>query len=81
MCVPSGITEGSTATIPGPVGSPVAVRPWSVYPVASTVSVRPPAAGAGAGAEASEPPGSPGTPREATLPAAALWAVSVALFT
>jgi len=46
MCVPSGITEGSTATTPQPTGSPVAVLPGSAYPVAETKIVRPPAAGA-----------------------------------
>src|SRR6476469_5622450 len=40
--VPSGITAGSTATIPGPTGSPVAVRPGIEYPVEVTVSVRAP---------------------------------------
>ena len=39
--VPSGITEGSTATVPQPTGSPVAVVPPLEYPVATTVSVPP----------------------------------------
>ena len=60
MRVPSGITDGSTATIPQPTGIPVAVVPPRAYPVALTISVRPPpeagsttgAAGAGAGAAA-----------------------------
>ena len=47
--VPSGITPGSTATTPYPVGAPVAVRPWIEYPVASTVIVGPFTPGAGVG--------------------------------
>src|SRR5213595_588773 len=46
---PSGITPGSTATTPYPVGAPVAVRPWIEYPVASTVIVGPFTPGAGVG--------------------------------
>src|SRR5882724_6150378 len=47
MWVPSGITEGSTATTPQPTGKPVDVLPVSAYPVAETEIVRaPPAAGA-----------------------------------
>ena len=41
MRVPSGITVGSTATMPGPVGMPVAVVPRVVYAVATTVRVLP----------------------------------------
>src|SRR6478672_845132 len=47
--VPSGITAGSTATIPGPTGSPVAVRPGIEYPVEVTVSVRAPSTTEAAG--------------------------------
>ena len=43
------MTEGSTATTPQPVGSPVEVRPASEYPVAVTTSV---VAAAGGGAAA-----------------------------
>src|SRR5437870_3201402 len=46
MWVPSGITEGSTATTPQPTGRPVEVLPGSAYPVAETEIVRPPVAGA-----------------------------------
>ena len=41
MCVPSGITDGSTAATPHPTGRPVDVLPPSAYPVATTVSERP----------------------------------------
>ena len=37
--MPSGITEGSTATVPHPAGSPVAVVPSVEYAVAVKVSV------------------------------------------
>src|SRR5262245_43162071 len=49
--VPSGITDGSTATMPGPTEIPVAVVPVSAYAVATTVICVPEAAGA-AGAAA-----------------------------
>src|SRR5439155_25606823 len=49
--VPSGITDGSTATTPQPTGIPVAVVPTSAYPVALTTIERlPPAPGSVAGA-------------------------------
>src|SRR6185437_6236925 len=38
MCVPSGITDGSTAATPQPTGRPVEVLPPRAYPVATTVS-------------------------------------------
>ena len=49
---PSGITDGSTATMPGPTGIPVAVVPVRAYAVETTVICVPEAAGA-AGAAAS----------------------------
>src|SRR5436190_21205827 len=55
MCVPSGMTAGSTATTPGPTGRPLAVYPGRLYATAATVSVRGPE-GAGAGAAEVEDP-------------------------
>src|SRR5215218_6811587 len=50
MRVPSGMTDGSTATTPGPTGIPVAVVPGSAYAVETTVIRRPPTGAAAGGA-------------------------------
>src|SRR5262245_57247669 len=87
MRVPSGITAGSTATMPGPVGMPVAVVPRIVYAVATTVSVLPDsttgACGEGWGCGCGWGSGSGGgaatidcAPIEATLGAVSATAVS-----
>ena len=48
--MPSGITDGSTATVPHPAGSPVAVVPSVEYAVAVKVSVPAVAGAVGTGA-------------------------------